>query len=50
MAFKTIEKIRPLSIRETAVYQQPNETIKGWIKLECITTGKIVKDKLVEIV
>ena len=46
---KTIEKIRPLSIRESD-YQQTNMKIKGWIKLECITSGKIVKAKLVEIV
>ena len=48
MQSKTIDKIRPLTIRET-VYQ-PSMTIKGWIKLECITTGKIVKEKLVEII
>ena len=48
MALKTVDKIRPLTVRETDY--QPSMTVKGWIKLECITTGKIVKEKLVEII
>ena len=48
VARSTVDKIRPLTIKET-VYP-PNLTIKGWIKLEGITTGKMIREKLVDII